>query len=931
MPSVQETQFSELIARFYPLIDALRGSMTNVQNLVSLLTTAGGQWWRNRADMDVGPQPPEGTPAIVWNDPVVANRGLYVRLGDPLTGSWEPTGYIFGSSVPLALLDPDVFESFRADVTQVIGRTGVPVAGNPVAGSAYIQAAPVAHASPLARLPVKLVAPGNLMVARYIVSADQTQIRRQETAVIPVADIGDGNKVFTQTHFGVINFNPGDLIGLSGAGMFTASPDFPVDGPGWRQINPLLDDWRPMPALQAAIRLEYSAEFDQHVQVVNGPDFLATKAQAADVDARATVLEEQAARLWTDRVQVIGNPDELVLGDPVADGMYVWANPNEHVGPLLSLDVMPAAAGDFQLAKWYQVGTKIYRNLLLTLHATTAGVEQRFTPADFGNIVVAEGEHLAVHGLGVISATTETADGLGYWDVNAYATPRDIPALQTTHRLQARFRIQQQYQAVDADAVLELDDRVTEIEQTIDAAVGTPLFDGAMLISPDWQSLTKADFKSPLRGGLLGQTLKRNIGRRTLAHLATVADTYNGAALGHTNVANDKAFCGASSLRLHVVGTSAGTVVPTAPAAANAVPVDVRGGIIQFDFRPVLNVGTGMDRWWIELHSPGSTPDNPSVNHHRIPISSNSWLKGLLTSIDGAGRNQSSAIPVSCFTANGAGADLTAITWARFMTRAANGQAIDIEYGNISWVPNPLSKGKLIWCVDDGYIEQFTQFAPWLTKRGFRGMIYPSPPAHTVDVSGTYGNRNQLITLQDRLGWQVAGQAYSDEGLELFQSLDRNGKVAEFAKLMNWRIGGGFVDGAHGSYFSNVDMRYLPIVDAMRIHFRSVRGYFPGNYDPLNPSTPPFVFPEVYPWGDPMNIRALAGSAVTNANHATWLTAHIQQAVTHKGVAKIVFHKEWVGNANIQAGILAGLDYADQHRADIEVCTESDLHFGYAA
>lgn len=933
MPSsVDEASFAELVVRFGRLADNWSGSLVNLQNLTSLLTLAGGRWWLTKADLDADLVPDPGTPAVVYADPVPANNGIYVKTGISGAGSWTATGFLFGSTITLAMLDPEVFESFRADVVQVIGRTGDPIEGAPVSDAMYIQALPVSHDGPLGRLKVKLVATGSLVIGRYVVSDDGTEIMQAETATIVVSDLGDGNKVFTPADFGVLNFNAGDLIGLAGDGMFTASASLPVDGPGWRQINAALTDWRPMPALQTTIRLEYSAEIDQHYQVVNGPDFLAVQALAASVDARTTALETQVALQWADVVQTIGNPDALVTGAGVAGGMYIWVDPCAHTGPLLSLDVYCVATGTLQLAKWsIESDGKLHRNLLVDLAVGATGVVN-FTPDDFGDIVVEQGEHLGIHAEGIMAATSATADGGGWWDVNAFATPRDIPAASVGNRLQARFRIQQQYFAPTAEAVLDLQDRVAQIEEDLESAVGTPLFAGAVLGSPESLDPTVLDRKAPLVGGKIEMVVPRSKGKRCIAHLGTKLDVYNGGAgiTGLADVTDAQSPYGLTALQLTTTGSGSIQYIPC--AAASSYPVDANGMIMQFMFRAVSNLTANMDRFTIQLFSSGG-PGAVPTSYHELPVGdATSWLKGLLTSANGLGRWQQIGVPVSAFSAVNGGANLAGITWARVGFRASAGNTMSVRIGDINLVKNPLTKGVLIVSFDDGYLTQYTVSAPQLVKRGFRGVFYPSPIALSIGVSAsTYMTAQHLVQAHDVLEFQIASQAYDTETAAIVDAMTHNERIGWFGKLRNWQKSLGFGYGTgHGSWFSGVGPTDVAVFESFRTHFRSVRAFVGGNSDV---SKLPLVYGETYPWSDPMMIRALNGASYTGSNNGARLIQHIHQARDHKGVAWLAYHNETGVSGNVQDGYIQALNEAAALSAngDIDVCTEEDLPFLMAA
>lgn len=913
-----------LITQLARLVQNWSGQLSNLSNLTSLLTLAGGKWWLTKADLDADLSADAGMPGLVYADPDPANNGIYVKVGAATTGSWTATGFLFGSTISLALLDPDVFESFKADVTQVIGRKSTPVQGSPVSDAMYIQAAPVTHAGPLGRLKVKMVDTGTITIGRYIVSEDGTEIKQEETASVVVASLGDGNKVFTAADFGVLNFNPGDLIGLAGDGLFTASPSLPVDTPGWRQINAALTDWRPLPTLQTTIRLEYSAEIDQHYQVVLGPAFKAVQDLAADLDARTTAVEAQLDQQWADIVQTIGNPGTLITGPGVADGMYIWANPNEHAGPLLSLDVFCVATGTLQLAKWtIESDGKLHRNTLIDLAVTTTG-EANFTPADYGDLIVEEGEYLGLHGLGILAATSENADGVGYWDVNAYATPRDVPGLSTTHRLQARFRIQQQFLAVTAEKIFSLDADIAALADQVET-VGEGVKDSLTVKSLQWLATAEAEaHQGPLFGGRVHQRVRRPRAARCVAYMPTVSEV-QGTVTGLTDQATTDGPYGNTALRLTTTGTGATIVVAPKTANINAIPIDMTNGFAQFVFKPISNVFANIDRFEMRLYdrgNPGSIPSTYfTTNDASGGNTAMNYLRAILTSQAGVGRRQTGHIPTQAFRLVGAGASMAAITWGEIRLRASTGNTLSIELGNIGFVPNLLGKAKMVLAFDDGHMEQLTFAAKNMERYGWAGVAYLSPPAIRVGVSPTtYMDLPQITTLHDVLGWQIASQAWDTEDSATVDGWSENQFTGQLGALRNWHNAAGASGGDHFSYFSGVDQRDLIAYPSFRKHARSVRGYFGG----LG-AGPPLVYSETYPHGDPMMVRFLDASTMSLSQ----LQAHAQNAIDQTGIAGFVLHNPQQ-TTTIANNFLAMLDWAHQRRSQIDVVTEEDIHFGYA-
>lgn len=848
-----------------------------------------------------------GAAGLVLADPAgdVTNGNGYYRYSG---GAWVWIAANMPASVAASL------GLLEADVIQTIGRPVDPIDGGGVSDAMYIPGELVSHAGQLTSVKFFAHVAGTVQLSRY--SKSGTAIHRLNNVFLTVAA---GPVTLTPAQFGTIMCNAGDMLGLAGLGILTASPSKPADAPGWYQVRADLDD-RTLGTIQTNIRIEFQFNVAQHYQVVNGADYVLLKNQVQTIDNRLDVVEDTTALLQSNTTQIIGRTADPVDGLPVSDAMYIWGDPAAHPGPLQSLKVWIETVATLTLAKYSRAGATFSRNLLVNLTPASTGLNT-FTSAQYGDVQVAQGEYLALTGAGVFAATGGPADGVGWYQVNAIPVDRPVPSLNTGNRLEAQFVIPQSYQAVTADAVIDLQTRVAILEEEPGGGGVTGVADDATVPSPLWIAPGVSVHQAPLFGGRVGQRMKRSQGIRCLAHLATVADVYNGGSIaGLTNATSPEAMYGATALQLATTG--AGSLVTIAPLAADTVPTNVVDGLIRIWFKPILNVSANIDRFQVQLHSAGS-PASPTGNYHEIPVGSSSWLKSLLTSANGVGRWQSSTIPANAFTAVGTGANLSAITFARLVFRASSGNSFTIQIGNVELVPNALTKAKCILSFDDGHLGQFTYAAVQMAKYGFRGIAYPSPPAILVDVSGSYMSSKHLQQLHDNLGWQIGSQAWNTETLADISLMTENQFTGNMGALRNWQNSEGFTGGEHGSYFSGILPTNMDTFVTFRKHFRSMRSFLGGNASGV-----PLTYGESFPFGDPMNIRALNGAAYTGTDNGDRLQMHVDQAIQYKGVCQFVWHNEPNVAGNIQNGFLQLLAYLHANRSSIDVCTEEDLMFG---
>lgn len=435
-------------------------------------------------------------------------------------------------------------------------------------------------------------------------------------------------------------------------------------------------------------------------------------------------------------------------------------------------------------------------------------------------------------------------------------------------------------------------------------------------VSNDSTYLAVDNLKAPLIGG---RTKVRNsIGTRVLATFMSKSLIYNNPA-SLTDVVTNDSMIGTTAVQATITTTQ----TQYSPLNILSIPVNVNNGIIKFWFKPISNLAGRLDRFSIELHSAG-TPAAPTTNFHQLDIgNSPSNFTSMLTSTTGEGRWQSYGIAVSNFILAGTGADLTNITFARLNIRGTAGSIISMQIHSIEFVPNILTKAKAIFTFDDSYINTyaFTQLA----KYGFRAIIYPSPITTTIGVDSTRLSPQQVRNLHDNLGWQIGSQAWSTENINDINAMDDSMLTQELSKIRTWQKSLGITGGEDGSYFSGVTHQNMTAYPAFRKHFRTMR-----RFDAGNNANPPLFYGETFPFGDPMNVRCLNGATVSwGTNTSTRLQAHVDQAITNKGVALFAWHNDLASTGNARTGFDALLVYLDSQRANIDVCTIEDLYNGY--
>lgn len=443
--------------------------------------------------------------------------------------------------------------------------------------------------------------------------------------------------------------------------------------------------------------------------------------------------------------------------------------------------------------------------------------------------------------------------------------------------------------------------------------------DTQCLTTPDWIANVASQYTAPLIGSRKDTAPHRSPERRTLAQWPTTADVYGGAGnAAYADVASDESLFGDTVVQLTTSGATEYLIKPVEP---NLLAFNGLDGIIRFKFRPVSGLN-GIGTFRIELFSHGS-PSNPPPDFHRAShgIDFKSRLTMGLTA-NTPGRMQGYSIPVSAFQPIGNGADLNNLSWAQIRINCSSGSLV-IQPALIEWEPIALDKAKVIIGFDDAHKAQLTTAARMMNKHGFRGVLYPSPAANRVGTDpNTMINPKQIIKLHDELGWQIASQAWNTESATTINNMTVEQLMEEFSKLRNWHSALGVTGGLHGSYFNMTGPSQLIAHQAFRKFFRSMRCFYNGN----SGGAAPFDYGETFPYGDPFVIRAWNGGQFTGDLATTRLIEHVQQAITHKGVAYIIYHNELRPDLpQYTEPFRLFLEWLDASRSVVDVVTEEEL------
>lgn len=436
---------------------------------------------------------------------------------------------------------------------------------------------------------------------------------------------------------------------------------------------------------------------------------------------------------------------------------------------------------------------------------------------------------------------------------------------------------------------------------------------------------TDADVKA-LLSPLMGAKTRRSriIGGRTLLKGAVKTDFYNNGGAGYNalaDVATDDPFIGSTAVE---ITTAPGIDNYLMPAVVLPNAVDVTNGQFVFQYKPISNVGssgsTGLHFFDMQLMSAGS-PAAPSSDFHGMPTISPGTFKAQTTNQVGVGAWQRFMVPVNQLVASGAGATLTAIKYPRIRIRslAAGSQITKMQIGPVKFVPNRVTKAKVIFTFDDA--KNIPAQRALLNEFDFPGVFQPGAAfTQIVNNNPTNMKPQQFKMAHDFSGWQMGSQATFSEAAADWAALTDAQAIAQFAKLRALYDSLGLTGGEDGSYFSDVLPTNLRMREFFRLFFRTMRTYLGG----LGAGYP-LEFGEMFPWGDPLFVRALNLATYGSAGGDLRLINHVEQAVLNKGVAIFATHNEAESNSTLLANFRALCVWLDANRSTVDVVTYEDL------
>jgi hypothetical protein len=398
---------------------------------------------------------------------------------------------------------------------------------------------------------------------------------------------------------------------------------------------------------------------------------------------------------------------------------------------------------------------------------------------------------------------------------------------------------------------------------------------------------------------------------KPLVFFSTVA----GATLSHAGACTDSTagelMFGTTALEYTQPGPS--TDAYFAPAAALATGFDVTGNDIHIEYAFPDNAGVNygvtanLDLFSIELYSAG-TPASPGSDFHTASIGSSA--QGFMkVDTRRGGTIVSFSVPIENFTAAGAGATLTAITWARFRARgSASAAGSKFRPYSIKAIKKARTKAAIFFLFDDLHIGQYTNALPILAK-------YNYPACIGIDTVTKMGQTNfitpqQLVTLHQKFGWQIVGQVQGGQGAGTTTDTAISAEhaieqMARYKAQMKALGISGTQDFSRGS--SSFHSNSGPLYDnwpTLKRGFRTSVEFFGGNN-----ANPPFPHGETAPFGDPYAIRRVNMGGFTATTLATRWQNHIDQAVATKGVAGFGAHSEFNSAGEALTALATTVEY----------------------
>lgn len=239
-----------------------------------------------------------------------------------------------------------------------------------------------------------------------------------------------------------------------------------------------------------------------------------------------------------------------------------------------------------------------------------------------------------------------------------------------------------------------------------------------------------------------------------------------------------------------------------------------------------------------------------------------------------------------------------------------NGAPVKVWFQAIELV-DPVAtypNGVVSLCFDDGPASTWSRARPVLDARGVAGTSYVV--ADWVNTSG-YMTTEQLRSLQDNAGWEVAGHAATEAAHSAqrgYLALSRTALDSELASLRTWLDDEGFTSRGFAypqGYFSR------EVADRVGRQFAYARTIVGATQETLRPA-------------DPLKIRSMSGiSSYSGGTSVASLTAaggHLDQVKAAPGWLVLTFHEIVAGAPTTALECSAG-DLADL----IDACADRGI------
>lgn len=415
---------------------------------------------------------------------------------------------------------------------------------------------------------------------------------------------------------------------------------------------------------------------------------------------------------------------------------------------------------------------------------------------------------------------------------------------------------------------------------------------------------------------------------KTITQFNTAANTTlsgaGGGTVTDTSLASDETFGTWSSTtqfgaRTAPTNTFTATGVNSYTSSVNTIaPIDVTNSSIHV---VVKRIGTGgsVTSMSVDLFSTGS-PSSPGADYHTLNMVND--LSGGFAKVNGYGAR---SFGINTFSVVGAGANLSAITFARIRVNGTSGLVIRPE--EIKSVPNKKTKATCIFSFDDWHSSPVTAALKALASYGYPAVLFPSPAEQVVgqnsQTNGCISVDNALI-LQHRYGWQIATQEYLQErttDLSVADWLDYQQRNFILGAALGFDADG-LRDGSYyggGPYYITSEQYKA----AQRIH-ASLSDASNG-VGVLGDGVAPFYFADTNPPGDPwvmrrLNVNCYGTTAGTASQIFDKFKLYVDQAIANKGICHFYAHADW-NNAEIYSAMLLLLAYLKTNEANIEVKT----------